>query len=176
MHLGGGVILRPLSIGDATALAEAYRDNRDHLARWDPTRTEDFFTRAGQESEIERVLHEQETGTAVPLLLAEGSRIVGRVNLSGVVRGPFLSANLGYWIDARFAGRGLMTAAVGATADLARDELGLHRIQAGTLVHNRASQSVLERCGFTRFGLAPQYLRIAGRWQDHVLFQRILTP
>ena len=54
-------------------------------------------------------------------------------------------------------------------------ELGLHRVEAGTLVHNRASQRVLERNGFVRYGLAPQYLRIAGRWQDHVLFQ-VLNP
>jgi ribosomal-protein-alanine N-acetyltransferase len=35
------------------------------------------------------------------------------------------------------------------------------------------SQRVLEHNGFLRFGLAPQYLRIAGRWQDHVLFQKL---
>ena len=28
--------------------------------------------------------------------------------------------------------------------------------------------------GFERIGLAPQYLKIAGQWQDHELFQRIL--
>ncbi len=48
-------------------------------------------------------------------------------------------------------------------------------MEAGTLVHNLGSQRVLERNGFVRFGLAPQYLRIAGRWQDHVLFQ-VLNP
>jgi ribosomal-protein-alanine N-acetyltransferase len=56
---------------------------------------------------------------------------------------------------------------------IAFDELGLHRVEAGTLVHDAGSQRVLERNGFTRYGLAPQYLRIAGRWQDHVLFQRL---
>jgi ribosomal-protein-alanine N-acetyltransferase len=33
---------------------------------------------------------------------------------------------------------------------------------------------VLTRTGFERIGVAPAYLNIAGRWQDHVLFQRIL--
>ena len=58
---------------------------------------------------------------------------------------------------------------------LAFGELGLHRVEAGTLLHNVRSQRVLERNGFVRFGLAPRYLRIEGRWQDHVLFQ-VLNP
>jgi len=32
---------------------------------------------------------------------------------------------------------------------------------------------VLARNGFVRIGVAPSYLKIAGRWQDHVLFQRV---
>jgi hypothetical protein len=32
---------------------------------------------------------------------------------------------------------------------------------------------VLERNGFVRIGVAPSYLKIAGRWQDHVLFQLV---
>jgi ribosomal-protein-alanine N-acetyltransferase len=47
----------------------------------------------------------------------------------------------------------------------------LHRIQAGTLLHNIGSQRVLERNGFVRYGLAPAYLNIAGKWQDHILYQ-----
>jgi ribosomal-protein-alanine N-acetyltransferase len=58
---------------------------------------------------------------------------------------------------------------------LAFEELRLHRVEAGTLVHDTASQRVLGRNGFVRYGLAPQYLHIAGRWQDHVLFQ-VLSP
>jgi [ribosomal protein S5]-alanine N-acetyltransferase len=32
---------------------------------------------------------------------------------------------------------------------------------------------VLAHNGFTLIGLAPSYLEIAGRWQDHLLFQRV---
>ena len=50
----------------------------------------------------------------------------------------------------------------------------LHRVEAGTLVDNAASQVVLRRCGFEPYGTAAQYLFIAGAWQDHLLFQRVL--
>jgi len=71
--------------------------------------------------------------------------------------------------------RGLASAAVRHIIQVAFGELGLHRIQAETLPHNVRSQRVLERTGFTRFGMAPAYLRIAGRWQDHIMWQLVDT-
>lgn len=109
----------------------------------------------------------------LPPAIVEDGLLVGRITVSDIVRGPFLSAHLGYWVAQTSNGRGVATAAVGATVTMAFDDLGLHRLQAGTLVHNTVSQRVLARNGFVRIGLAPAYLRIAGRWQDHVLFQRV---
>ena len=54
-------------------------------------------------------------------------------------------------------------------------EVGLHRLEAGTLLHNVASQRVLTKCGFERIGAARSYLHIDAAWQDHVLFQRLLN-
>ena len=112
----------------------------------------------------------------MPLVLDDpaAGRIVGRFTLSGIVRGPFQSANLGYWVDGALNGRGLATAAVAGVVRTARDELGLHRLQAAVLPRNAGSRRVLERNGFERIGFAPRYLKIAGRWQDHDLFQVLL--
>jgi ribosomal-protein-alanine N-acetyltransferase len=60
-------------------------------------------------------------------------------------------------------------------ARLAFAELSLHRIEAGVIPTNIASQRVLEHNNFERIGLAHAYLRIAGSWQDHLLYQ-LLTP
>jgi [ribosomal protein S5]-alanine N-acetyltransferase len=173
VELEGGIVVRELAMGDGSARAAAYLRNREHLAPWEPIRTATFFTPEWQESEIDVALQRLDAGSALPLVLLDGDEIVGRVNLSDIVRGVFLNANLGYWIDARYTGRGLATTAVGIAVHAA-GALGLHRVQAGTLVHNRASQIVLERNGFARFGLARRYLRIAGEWQDHVMFERLL--
>jgi ribosomal-protein-alanine N-acetyltransferase len=62
---------------------------------------------------------------------------------------------------------------VRAVLEVAFGELGLHRVQAGTLVHNLASRRVLAKNGFAEIGFAPRYISIAGRWQDHVLHQRL---
>ncbi len=173
--LAEDVVLRQLDPADAAAVAEAYARNREHLAPWEPTREPSWATAEVQLREAATRLRAHARGDGIPLVLVRGEDVVGVLNVTGTIRGSFLSANLGYWLDAALAGRGLMSTAVRIACEVARDELALHRLQAGTLLHNAASQHVLRACGFTPIGVAPRYLRIAGRWQDHLLFQRILT-
>jgi [ribosomal protein S5]-alanine N-acetyltransferase len=163
---------RLITPGDAPALAELLQVNRAFLDPWEPIRDDDYFTVGGQSVAIRSALERYEQRTAVPaVILDESGRVVGRITLSDIVRGPFQSCHLGYWVSEAENGRGLATSAVRDIIRVAFDELGLHRIQAGTLLHNVASQRVLERNGFVRFGVAPAYLNIAGQWQDHALYQ-----
>ena len=53
-------------------------------------------------------------------------------------------------------------------------DLGLHRLEAGTMVDNVPSQRVLLSCGYEQYGLAPKLLFLNGAWRDHVLFQKLL--
>jgi ribosomal-protein-alanine N-acetyltransferase len=165
--------VRPIAADDAEALAELLRRNRDFLAPWDPVRDEAYYTAAGQRDLLTRSLRRLAAGVEWPGVIAVDGVPAGRVNLNNIVRGAFCSADLGYWVDEQHTGRGVATAAVRALLEVAFAELGLHRVQAGTLLHNVGSQRVLERNGFTVIGVAPAYLQIAGRWQDHRLFQRL---
>ncbi|WP_370278934.1 GNAT family N-acetyltransferase [Pseudarthrobacter sp. NamB4] len=121
-----------------------------------------------------RQRQEIDAGIALPMVLVRDGEVLGLLTLSSIVRGAFQNAHLGYWIDHTLQGAGIMTAAVAAATRIAKDNLELHRIEATTLAHNTASQRVLEKNGFERYGTAPAYLRIAGSWQDHRMFQRIL--
>ncbi|MGW1024154.1 GNAT family N-acetyltransferase [Streptomyces sp. NPDC002577] len=165
--ISDGIRIRRATPEDAQALADAQLRNREHLRPTDPYRSEEFYTAEGQTARL------AEAGSA-RWVVTDGPLVVGRADLTGIVLGPFRSANLGYWIDARYVGRGLASRAVEEVCRAARDELGLHRVQAGTLTDNTASQRVLAKCGFERIGTAPDYLHINGAWRDHHLFQRIL--
>ncbi|MFI6425563.1 GNAT family N-acetyltransferase [Promicromonospora sp. NPDC050880] len=173
--LADGVTLRELTKDDAVAVAHAYIRNREHLAPWDPARPEEFWTEQWHKDRLwVQVLANTNGNALYTVLEAPDGEIVGRLNLTDIVRGAFENGHIGYWIDARYTGRGLMTGALEALAAHARDGLGLHRLQAATLPHNTASQAVLKRVGFEKIGYAPSYLKIAGDWQDHVVFQLIL--
>lgn len=165
--------IRLIEADDAEPLADLLQINREFLAPWEPLRPDAYFTVDGQRRAIEEALAQYQEQAVIPYVITEDNRIVGRVTLSHVVRGAFQSCHLGYWVGSAHQGRGSATSAVRAIMNVAFQELALHRIEAGTLLHNAASQRVLERNGFTRFGLAPDYLKIAGRWQDHAMYQAL---
>jgi ribosomal-protein-alanine N-acetyltransferase len=169
---GERVSLRPLRVADAPTMVDLYRRNEAYLAPWDPLRPPDFYTLAYQEREIRAGLEADagDRGYTCGIVTRATGHLIGRLRLSGVTRGAFQSAYLGYWLDQEHAGRGLMTEAVRLAVGEAFAGLALHRVQAATLPHNLASIAVLTRNGFRREGLALRYLLIAGRWQDHVLF------
>ena len=138
-------------------------------------RSASYFTAESQLTGIEDVLDRHAQGSTQPHVIVDSGRIAGRITLNGIVRGPFLSCSMGYWVSESAHGRGLATAALREMVGIAFTRLGLHRVQAETLLHNTGSQRVLERNGFERIGMAPAYLRIAGQWQDMILFQ-VLNP
>jgi len=165
---------RPLTPVDARELGTLHAANREFMAPYDPVRPDEFFTEAGQAAVIAGLLQQAGAGTALPrVILDDDGAIAGRITLTGIERGPYQNARVGYWVAQEANGRGLASSALGEVLGIAFGDLGLHRVEAATLVDNRRSQAVLARNGFTRVGLAPRYLQIAGEWRDHLLFQRL---
>jgi ribosomal-protein-alanine N-acetyltransferase len=80
-----------------------------------------------------------------------GGAILARLNLVGIDAG---SAELGYRVAPRAAGRGVATAAVRVLCDLAGSEYGLRVLRARTTLDNIASQKVLAKPGFNPVGEA----------------------
>jgi len=169
-----GYDLRALREDDAPALAATYVRNREHLAPWDPVRPEEFYTEAGQLASVRAKLASIEEGRSDTWLLHHGTEVVGQLNINNIIRGVLQSASIGYFVDRDHLGRGLATRLVEHAVRRA-GELGLHRLEAGTIVDNLPSQGVLQRAGFVHYGTAERFLFIAGRWQDHHLYQRILN-
>jgi ribosomal-protein-alanine N-acetyltransferase len=164
-------VTRVVSIGDAAPLARLVTVNRDYLAPWSPLQDDRYFTERGQREVLARDLAEYERGGMLPLAILDADGAVcGRINLNSIIRGAFQSASVGYWVSESHTGRGLATAAVADAIGIGFRELGLHRLEAATLLHNTPSQHVLMGNGFRPFAVSEAYLKIAGRWQDHILF------
>jgi ribosomal-protein-alanine N-acetyltransferase len=103
-------------------------------------------------------------------LRRDDESLVGVFNFSEIVRGSFQSAYLGYYGFHGNTGRGLMKEALGLALDAAFGSLGLHRVEVNIQPRNARSIGLVTTMGFTQEGFSRRYLRIAGRWRDHLRF------
>jgi ribosomal-protein-alanine N-acetyltransferase len=101
--------------------------------------------------------------------IARDAPVVASINFTQIARGPFLACSLGYAIDHRFEGRGLMYEALSACLTHMFVVERLHRISAGYLPVNERSGRLLRKLGFVVEGYARDYLFIDGAWRDHIL-------
>lgn len=99
--------------------------------------------------------------------------IAGCININNIIRGSFLSASLGYYVAAPFAGRGYMQEGLELAIEYAFRKLGLHRLEANIQPANRRSIELVKSCGFQMEGVSPHYLFIAGAWRDHERWTRL---
>jgi ribosomal-protein-alanine N-acetyltransferase len=150
------------------------RQSREFLKPFEPRWTEADLARRVYSGRVRRSRLEASEGSDYSFFIFgqtdKGEQLLGGVTLSNVRRRAAQFVNLGYWMGEQFAGKGVMTEAVGLIVPFTFDVLDLHRIHAAFLPHNVASRRVLERNGFVEEGFAKHYLQIDGRWEDHVLF------
>lgn len=93
--------------------------------------------------------------------------IAGVVNINNIVRGSFLSASLGYYVGAPYAGQGLMREGLELVKNYAFYTIGLHRLEANIQPENERSVALVKQCGFEKEGMSRNFLFIANEWRDH---------
>ena len=126
------------------AISVFERENRAYFAASINDRGDEYFENFSREHR--RLLAEQATGNfKFHILVDPDDAVVGRFNLFDLSDG---SANVGYRVAQRVAGRGVASAALRQLCTLARDDYGLRTLRAATSHENIASQRVLEKAGF----------------------------
>lgn len=164
--------IRPFARGDLDALLALRLSNREFMAAYEADRADAFFTRAGQAREIALDTEAWAAGAGYAFAIVDrgDDRLIGRIALSNVVRGPWQNATIGYWIDLAANGRGHATDALLLISRFAFEHAGLHRVQPAIMPRNGRSLRVAEKAGFRREGTALRYLKIAGVWEDHAIY------
>lgn len=171
----GPVGLRPLRRRDAHAWSETRRANQAWLAPWEgrpeiaPALSwEQQHSPTAFRATLRVLRREARAGRSLPCAITWHGRLVGQVAVAGVVRGAFDSGYVGYWVDGRYAGRGIAPTAVALLVDHCFTAAGLHRVEANVRPENEASRRVVEKLGFVEEGLHRRLLFIDGAWRDHV--------
>lgn len=169
---GYGVSLRAPQMGDFPQWADLREHSRSYLTPWEPIWPSDDLTRSGFRRRLRRYAEDAAADRAYPFLVFRETDdvLLGGVTLANVRRGIVQAGTIGYWVGQPYSGQGVMTAALRVLLPTLFGELNLHRIEAACIPTNTPSVRVLEKCGFSREGLARRYLCINGIWQDHLLY------
>lgn len=167
--------LKRLHPDDIDILFAFEQANKDYFASIGLPRSQTYYDFSNFCRLVHNLLSCQEQDTDYfYLIFNDSGHLVGRINLTNVVRGPLQKAELGYRIGEGDQGNGYASKAVETLLLLAKDQLHLHRIEAGTSPENYASQKVLEKNGFRHAGTYKQYQKSGDHWLDSLLFERIL--
>ena len=159
-----------------TAIAGAYQAllqaNYERLADWFPGAFDAPPTVDSTRADLERSGRAWLDGSQLPLAIAVRAgtdwRLVGWVNL--LIDVPARVSEVGYWLDAGFEGRGLVTQAVTVVLDHAFGSLGMHRVELQTTTNNTRSQSVAQRLGFTQEGVLREAAAFPSEPRDVVVY------
>ncbi len=166
----GDVLLRPLRIRDARRWRAVRNDNAEWLAPWEATHPDESSLPPSFAQMVRAFSREARAGRLLPFAVEVDERLVGQLTVSGISWGSLRSAQIGYWVDRRVAGRGIIPTAVAVTVDHCFFTLGLHRIEVNIRPENAASLRVVTKLGFRPEGLRRRYLHIDGAWRDHATF------
>ena len=151
----GPVGLRPIRRRDASAWREVRRRNVDWLRPWEATQPNPDAPPPTFGSMVNALRAEARAGRVLPFVVTYEGRLVGQLTMGGVTYGSLRSGHIGYWVDQRVAGRGVIPTATALACDHAFRALRLHRIEIAMRPENLASKRVAEKLGFRARGHAP---------------------
>jgi ribosomal-protein-alanine N-acetyltransferase len=172
----GPVLLRPYRRSDARVWSEVRIANQQWLAPWESSPPGSWADMNSVRAylyvyrDMKRAARRGESMPFAVCLKDESGkdRLVGHLNLGNIVRRAFSSAYVGYWVDARVAGRGIIPTALALAVDHAFGPGGLHRVEINIRPENGPSRRVVEKLGFREEAYHPRYMHIDGTWRDHL--------
>jgi ribosomal-protein-alanine N-acetyltransferase len=166
----GRVLLRPISQRDRAAWTRVRSENREWLAAWEATPPRDVGPPVSFAAMVRHLRRQARSGQLLPFVVTYDGELAGQLTVGGITYGSLCSAHVGYWVDSRVAGRGVMPTSVALAVDHCFQVLRLHRIEVNIRPENTASLRVVEKLGFREEGLRRSFLHIAGAWRDHRSF------
>nr|WP_294463918.1 GNAT family protein [uncultured Sellimonas sp.] len=172
------MILRLADPAFARMTAAFFAENRKIFERYEEKRPEEFYLPEFQEIWLEIQQEKAKKKEWFTYYLFEKRKpgtVIGTLSLSQIQYGSLCSGVIGYRISQSHQGLGLGTEAVREGTRIGFEELHLHRMEADVMPDNQASLRVLEKCGYEKEGYFREYLRINGKWEDHIHLASIRT-
>ena len=99
---------------------------------------------------------------------------IGNIKL-GPVNSIYGRAEIGLLIgDRSYWGKGLGAQAIGIICDYAKNDLGLHKVEAGCYAENIGSLKAFEKAGFIVEGRLKDHFKMGNQWCDAYRLGKVL--
>tara|TARA_B100001057_G_scaffold19525_1_gene18056 strand:+ start:43339 stop:43926 length:588 start_codon:yes stop_codon:yes gene_type:complete len=169
--LAEDIYLRPPSLLDYNKWRLIREESRNFLTPWEPTWQTGEHTLKRYIRLITIYSRRRRSDSQYSFFIFDkNDQLLGGINVFNIKRGISQSCTIGYWIGKKYSNKGYMTKALSILIVYLFNQYRVNRIEAACLPSNNTSIKLLLRLGFSKEGYATDYLRINGRWEDHLLF------
>jgi len=168
---GDGIVLRGVSLADAPELYAVIERNRSHLRAWMSWLHDGFDEKEQTEFVRARAADNAARVSLTTNILLDG-KLCGAIGLHAFNE-RHRSTSIGYWIDAAYEGRGIITRACRAIVTAGFREYAMHRIEIRCAVGNTRSAAVPVRLGFVEEGILREAEWHYDRWLDLRVFRML---
>ncbi len=163
-----GFVMRSWREGDVASALEIVLANRKHLQTYMQWMTPNYSIEDSRKFIIQAIKDRLDKKT-LGLALVRDERIIGSTGFNRLDWNARV-CEIGYWIDHRDEGKGIVTKACQAMIEYAFDELGMNRVEIRCSAENSRSAAVPERLGFKHEGVLRQAEMLNGRQHDFFIF------
>lgn len=172
------LILQVENSSKASQVLSFYHKNRELFERFEPTRPDSFYTLDYQTVSMDYEYNAAMKGKSLRYyiyLKEHPDQMIGSVNFSQIMHGPFSRASIGYKLDADYHGYGYAFEACQATIAVIFSDYRIHRLDARVALDNTPSIKLLERLNFRFEGIEYQGVEVNGIFKDHYRYGLIST-
>ncbi len=172
LKVRGDIELRSIDEKDAAEILEIVTRNYEHLRPFLHWVTSDYSLESAQEfvRQTQKAVAEN-TGQTFGIFYQE--KIVGVISF---VKFNWKSrrAEIGYWIDKNYEGKGIVTESCETLVNYAFEELNMNRIEIQCATENTRSRQIPERLNFKLDGVLRQFLWRHTRFFDMAVYSMLM--
>lgn len=165
IDLGNGYCIRNFLYGDAPALAR--HGNNEKIAR---NLRDSFPYPYTIEHARAWIQHVKEHEVDTRFVIDHEGEAIGEIGFVVQLDVHRYAAEIGYWLSEQHWGRGVMTKVVATVSEYALNEMGLVRLFADVVEHNKGSARVLENCGYKLEGVFRKHIYKNDEYFDQHVF------
>lgn len=158
-----GLVLKMLRQESAPAIFKTVDHNRRYLRTWLPF-VDNTWKVSDTELFTKSILEASGSKRDIVFEIRHQEDFAGLIALKEIDRWN-KRTELGYWLDPKFEGRGIMTKCCKALIDCAFKKMGMNRIQLKSGIGNARSSRIPEKLGFKFEGIE----RGGEKFHDHYI-------